>query len=477
MFIHTNSIMGQSLFHLSALFFAVYFNVADSQQRYSLETRYTDMPVTHYEWQKQMETFKLRYLVNNKYHVRGGPIFVYLGGRGDINVYSQNTGFLFEIAAKFGALIAFIEHRYYGESLPFGNESLVIDNLRYLTTTEVLADFVQTIDVVKREALENLVSFDRHPVIAFGGGYSGSLAAWLRMKYPFLVLGAIASSAPMIYSSSVTNCECFNDVVTRTFEKYGQEQCVKTVKLGWEIIVNLSRSKLGLDFISSTWKLCKRMSSAEDVEKLLNWLNNIYVKLALNNYHYPSDFFMPLPAYPLKVFCDKLTSSFFNDTKGLVEYFGQALQVYTNYSGKSVCNSLEEPTDYLLKYQECTELVMPKCSIDTDMFINKPWVYENFALECHAKYGISGVKADWITLAYGGRNMKYASNIVFSHGEMDPYTCYGMRNNASSTVWTFDIADGSHHVDLRNPDVSDNNYILTARRHHVQAINTWLKLN
>lgn len=56
-------------------------------------------------------TFKLRYLVNDSYHVQRGPIFFYTGNEGDIVNFAQNTGFMFDIAKQFNALLIFAEHR------------------------------------------------------------------------------------------------------------------------------------------------------------------------------------------------------------------------------------------------------------------------------------------------------------------------------------------------------------------------------
>ena len=57
-----------------------------------------------------------------------------------------------------------------------------------------------------RQAINDVVSFiegmtETHgftgPWIAFGGSYPGSLAAWVREKYPHLIKGSVSSSGPL----------------------------------------------------------------------------------------------------------------------------------------------------------------------------------------------------------------------------------------------------------------------------------------
>lgn len=93
---------------------------SESVNVYSLETRYIEVPIDHFSATATSKTFNLRYLINSKNYVKGGPIFIYTGGEREITIAAQNTGFLFEISPIFNALIIFVEHRYYGTSLPFG---------------------------------------------------------------------------------------------------------------------------------------------------------------------------------------------------------------------------------------------------------------------------------------------------------------------------------------------------------------------
>lgn len=92
---------------------------------------------------------------------------------------------MWDIAPKFGALLIFAEHRYYGESLPFGNKSFSdAKYLGYLTSEQALADYVDLIGFLKSQPANK-----NSPVIVFGGSYGGMLSAWMRMKYPHIVQG------------------------------------------------------------------------------------------------------------------------------------------------------------------------------------------------------------------------------------------------------------------------------------------------
>lgn len=62
---------------------------------------------------------------------------------------------MFDLSARLKALVIFIEHRYYGESLPFGKDSYQDKyHLGYLTSEQALADFATLITDIKVDNLE-----------------------------------------------------------------------------------------------------------------------------------------------------------------------------------------------------------------------------------------------------------------------------------------------------------------------------------
>uniref|UniRef100_A0A915N3C2 Uncharacterized protein n=1 Tax=Meloidogyne javanica TaxID=6303 RepID=A0A915N3C2_MELJA len=126
---------------------------------------------------------------------------------------------MWDIAPEFGAAIVFAEHRYYGESLPFGNETYSnISTMAYLSSEQALGDFAVLIKYLKEKRINNAT---KKAVVSFGGSYGGMLTAWMRIKYPHLIVGGLASSAPVHYFENVTSGHSYFDITIRTFENSG----------------------------------------------------------------------------------------------------------------------------------------------------------------------------------------------------------------------------------------------------------------
>ena len=157
-----------------------------------------EQTIDHFSWRPTptgARTFRQRYFVNTQYWSGGakaGPILFYTGNEANVELYVNATGLMWENAAALGAALVFAEHRYYGETMPFGGTqaaNMEGEKIHYLTMEQALADFATLAAALKRQW-----GAQRSPVVAFGGSYGGMLASWLRMKYPGTVDGAIAGA-------------------------------------------------------------------------------------------------------------------------------------------------------------------------------------------------------------------------------------------------------------------------------------------
>jgi len=92
----------------------------------------------------------MRYLIDDTYYDGKGPIIFYAGNEGDVWSFWDNSGFMTTtLAEEFNALVVFGEHRYFGESLPFGDNTYDKDKLKYLTVEQTMGDYVELIKSLK----------------------------------------------------------------------------------------------------------------------------------------------------------------------------------------------------------------------------------------------------------------------------------------------------------------------------------------
>ena len=134
-------------------------------------------------------TFKQRYFINSDLATgTDSPVFYMMCGEGACDGGGFYGAVLDEAKLVHAHLVA-LEHRYYGESQPF--DEMTAENLKYLKTEYALADMARFQDYISAEKGWT------GPWVAIGGSYSGSLAAYYRLKNPKKVVGSLASSAPV----------------------------------------------------------------------------------------------------------------------------------------------------------------------------------------------------------------------------------------------------------------------------------------
>lgn len=439
------------------------------------KTYYFDQKIDHFGFAED-STFKQRYLLADQHWRKdGGPILFYTGNEGDIAWFCNNTGFMWDVAEELGALLVFAEHRYYGDSLPFGEQSYSdAKHLNFLTSEQALADFAVLAEHLKL----NLPGAKHSPVIAIGGSYGGMLAAWFRMKYPHVVVGALASSAPIWQFKDLVPCDVFYKIVTDDFSESGKG-CSESIRRSWKAVDNLTSTDGGLQWLTEAFHLCSPLKSKEDALFFKSWLSETWVNLAMVDYPYEANFLQPLPAWPIQVVCKFLREPSLPD-KDLLQNIFQAVNVYYNHTGNTQClNTSQTATGNLgyigWYYQACTEMVMPMCSNGvSDMFEPQQWDFKAFSDDCSQQFGVRP-RADWATTAYGGKNISSHSNIIFSNGGLDPWSGGGVSVHISDSLVTIVIPEGAHHLDLRFNNPSDPQSVLKARALEVQYMKQWIK--
>ncbi|XP_019197968.1 PREDICTED: lysosomal Pro-X carboxypeptidase isoform X2 [Ipomoea nil] len=392
------------------------------------EVQYFPQVVDHFSFiPSGYKIFYQKYLINKDHWQKGGPMFVYTGNEGDIDWFAANTGFMLDIAPKFHALLLFIEHRFYGESMPFGKQSYKsAKTLGYLNSQQALADYAILIRSLKKN-----LSSEASPVVVFGGSYGGMLAAWFRLKYPHVAIGALASSAPILQFDNITPWSSFYDAVSQDFKDVSLN-CYEVIKGSWSELDDLSTAEA-----TKIFRACKNLKF---VYSARDWLWSAFVYTAMVNYATEANFMKPLPAYPVEKMC-KIIDGFPAGASKISRAFAAA-SLYYNYSGTEKCFHIEDESDdhglHGWDWQACTEMVMPMVVSKESMFPPSSYSYEETERSCQRMYGVKP-RPHWITTHFGGNRIeqvlkRFGSNIIFSNGMQDPWSRGGVLKNISDSI-------------------------------------------
>lgn len=463
--------------------------------------RWRSSRIDHFSWANQ-DTYQQRYFICDKHYTqsKAGVIFFYLGNEADVTLYLNNTGLMHELGPHHNALLVFAEHRYYGLSKPFPPET-EHQNMGYLTTEQAMADYASLIWDLKQKLN------DQHtPVIGFGGSYGGMLATWFRLKYPHLMDGAIAASAPIwsFFGEEPPYDTCgFNEAVTwdASAEGGSAPACVDNARKAWQTMFEWGKNKEGRRKIAESMRLCplekkkeekvedeEILKSKEDVEALARWGEEAWAYLAMGDYPYPSGYILNgeavLPAYPVRVACSHLADANL-EGRALLSAMAKAVGTFYNAtgavdcfdfgSGSSAGNATAEDATFW-DFQYCSEQFMPQTSDGKrDMFFDSgKFNFSEEVQRCETTWGVKPSKYK-ATIEWGGRRLEAASNIVFSNGGRDPWRSGGVLKSLSDTLVAINIPEGAHHLDLMFSNEDDPKSVIEARKVEEEHIVRWIE--
>lgn len=496
------------------------------------------VPLDHFRYSTSASYFHLRYAAYEAFATHPtSPVLFYCGNEGALELFYNATGALFEHAKSLGANVFFIEHRYYGASLPFGNASFANENMQWLSIEQALADYSLVISLLP--SLLGCVgtgprsAAKRCDVILFGGSYGGMLAAWHRLKYPFLSIGAIASGAPIDFYPAENSSDAhgseevqrlFFEAVINTFERYGSSKgtggCGMALKRAFDVAETATPTELEAAGVvpCNPWQ-------PDYVERFAFYAKGAVADIALVDYPYPANFIAPMPANPVRVACAELEREKGPQTRiRTLNLLVRAVLGLVNASADVLCFDLEaelvgtsrrshtlRPASMVQaaawsralrrhagngqslpsftssdlgitawNYQACTELILePITSDGFGFYPPAPDQISQTEAICRRRFGVQP-RPGWMRLAFGtGADLKMASNIAFMENDKDPWhvgtrtvaPVGGIGGSVTRTV----AKGGAHHQDLRFSSPLDAPDVVKARAFEQMLMRRWLR--
>lgn len=401
--------------------------------------------------------FAQRYYIDETYGPEhDAPVFFYICGESTCTNRALN-GAIRNYAQKHHAKMVALEHRYYGESLPLNSFST--QDLRYLTTESALEDlayFQQQTSHVK-----NWTGI----WVAFGGSYPGSLSAYYRFKYPSLVVGSLASSAPVMAKEDFFEYDAH---VTKVAGPICADQIRQVV----------SEVESTLDD-AAKFEEMKRLFEASEVHDPIDFLYLI------------ADTGAAAIQYGMRdTFCSALST---NSTP-LAGYADFAKKLYKSMGVTAVEMTAqgalsEKPKDYnngvgmrQWFYQSCTEYgYWQNASPDPLQSTRSSLINLDYHHQiCQRLFGLNEpANTEALNNTFYFPLMdELVSNIYFTNGSNDPWSTLSLtekNGNATNTKLTYHLIEGAAHCeDLHRPTDWDSESLVMARKTMDSLLEQWL---
>jgi pimeloyl-ACP methyl ester carboxylesterase len=349
-----------------------------------------------------------------------------------------------ERATRLHAHLVALEHRYYGKSMPVPDQSPA--NMKYLSTGQALADLADFIKSMRQTS--DLTG----PWIIEGGSYPGSLAAYFRALYPDLVVGALASSAPV---KAQVDFPEFDEHEARALGV----DCAKNVRR----LINAFDSAVANDpvelaKIKTTFGLSADASNDEMAQTL-------DVGDFIDEGH-------------IDTLCTAVKTSNIDQAFSALSSLLAAMQ--ENAPSDQATSATEAQNGLSWLWQLCTEYgYFQRASSNRDLSVKSSLLtLDSMTYDCRAAFGVSGLgQADATNAQYYAR-LAQATRVLYVNGSNDPWSELSIVADTPDAlqrdVHTIVIPGTAHVWDLFPSSATDLPALQTARDATDKILLRWL---
>ncbi|XP_062571736.1 thymus-specific serine protease-like [Saccostrea cucullata] len=434
-------------------------------------------PLDHFDAYSS-ETYQQKVYINTEnWKQPSGPIFLFIGGEGALSNRSAYAGHHVEMAKFFGAMVVAAEHRFYGYSI--NDDGLHLDQLQHLSSQQGLADLTKVHNYITTR-----YKLTDNKWICFGGSYPGALSAWFRLKYPHLVFGAVASSAPV---QAQTDFQGYNEVVAKSLADPtvgGSKQCTAQVSEAFQKIDNMISDHQTKDLVKD-FRSCGSLSEPNDQMVFVNNLAGIFMGVVQYNNE--------VPGINVKKLCDIMTES--GDSYGNLQKISQMMMMKTN-NKSCVDNTYSTFLSMFINqtvnreavgagirqwiWQTCSQFgYYQTCEDGTSCPFSRLLTLESNLIICKDVYKISEnmvPKFVQFTNDYYGANHPKGTRIIFVNGSIDPWHFLSVlkSDQVSGEVAVY-INGTAHCADMSTHKSTDPESLKEARLMIQKEIESWLK--
>ncbi|XP_035479876.2 thymus-specific serine protease isoform X1 [Scophthalmus maximus] len=442
-------------------------------------------PLDHFN-RRDAATFPQRFFVNEAYWQRpDGPVFLFIGGEGPIFQFDVLAGHHVDMAEQHGALLLAVEHRFYGDSI--NPDGLKTENLADLSSQQALADLA----AFHQHISQTFSLSHGNTWISFGGSYSGALSAWFRGKFPHLVFGAVASSAPV---KAKLDFSAYNNIVGLSLTNGavgGSEKCVAVLR---EAFAAVERTLMGAGNVSQLALDFGCCQIPEDPDDKIELMENL-AGIVMGTVQYNEEGVL----MSIGELCGLMT----NRSEARAAEMGaygrlvQLAQIYRSTFEEPCLDVSHEKTvkdlmDTSLHsgrraaarqwtYQTCTEFGFYQTCEDATCPFSGMLTLQTDTRLCPTLFGVSQhalpARVAFTNAYYGGDDPP-THRVLYVNGGIDPWQELSVvrgRTEGDEEAQTVFIKDTAHCADMTTGRATDRCTLRKAREEIENHVTRWLK--